>query len=120
MIGASPEERARVKSIERFIDSEVMGTMGIMAQNMMPLYADRFGQHPACVEYGRRRQQAALELLDQMVGDNVFVAGAVPTIADATLFATYEFAFLVEAPLDARFTNLSRWHAMFAERASVQ
>lgn len=119
MIGATPEERARVRAVERLIDFEIMGTMGIMAQNMMPLYADRFAQHPACVAYGRSRQAMALELLDGMVGDNPFVAGAVPTIADATLYATYEFAFLVDAPLDPRFRNLRRWHADFSKRPSV-
>lgn len=120
MIGATPEERGRVKAIERLIDGEIMGTMGIMAQNMMPLYADRFDQHPACVAYGRRRQELALELLDKIVGDNKFIAGDCPTIADATLFATYEFAFLVDAPLDPKFRNLTRWHKMFAERPSTE
>lgn len=119
MIGTTPEERARVKSIERYIDSEIMGTMGIMAQNMMPLYADRFDQHPACAAYGRHRQQMALEQLDRIVGDNPFVAGISPTIGDATLYAIYEFAGLVDAPLDSHFRNLHRWHDSFSRRPSV-
>jgi glutathione S-transferase len=120
MIGTTPEERARVKSIERYIDSEIMGTMGIMAQNAMPLYADRFDQHPACVAYGRHRQKMALEQLDRLVGDNPFVAGLSPTIGDATLYAIYEFADLVQAPLDERFGNLCRWHDSFSKRPSVR
>jgi len=120
MIGESPEERARVKSIERFIDIEVMGTMGIMAQQKMPLYIERFGASEAVIAYGRKRQQMALQQLDKMIGDNPFVAGDRPTIADFTLYAIYEFAFLVDAELSPEYPNIYRWHQAFSTRPSVQ
>lgn len=120
MIGDSPSERARVKALERFIDFEIMGTMGIIAQNTMPLYTERFGASNEVVEYARKRQEMALEQLDQMVGDQLFVAGERPTIADCTLYAIYEFAFMVDRELNPDYPNLYRWHQMFARRSSVQ
>lgn len=120
MIGDSPAERARVKVLERFIDFEIMGTMGIMAQQKMPLYKERFGDSSAVIAYGRKRQQVALEQLEGMVGENPFVAGERPTIADFTLYAIYEFAFLVDAELSPDYPNLMRWHREFSRRPSVQ
>ena len=120
MIGSSPSERARVRSLERFVDMEIMGTMGIMAQQRMPLYVDRFGDSEAVIAYARRRQLLALQQLEQMVAGNTFVAGDRPTIADCTLFAIYEFAFLVDSELTPEFPGLYQWHQRFSMRPSVQ
>ena len=120
MIGDTPEQRARVKSIERFIDLEIMGTMGIMAQQKMPLYVERFGSSDEVIAYGRNRQQLGLDILEDMVGDSPLIAGSKVTIADCTLFAIYEFAFLVDAPLTDKHPNLLSWHQRFSSRASVQ
>ena len=119
MMGDSAEERARVKALERFIDMEVMGTMGMMAQQKMPLYVERFGSSQEVIDYARRRQQIALDYLDAQLGDQRFLAGEYVTIADCTLYATYEFAFLVDAPLTDRHANLQRWLKAFARRPSV-
>lgn len=119
MIGASAEERARVRSIERFIDMEIMGTMGIMAQQKMPLYVERFGSSDDVVQYGKRRQTLALDQLENMLGDNPFITGKCVTIADCTLYAIYEFAFLVDAPLTDRHPKLLAWQQRFSERNSV-
>ena len=120
MIGQTPEERARVKSVERFIDLEIMGTMGIMAQQKMPLYVERFGSSEDVIEYGRKRQRVALDVLEEMLGDRPFMAGSQVTIADCTLFAIYEFAFLVDAPLSDAHPRLLEWQKRFAQRSSVQ
>lgn len=120
MIGTTPAERARVKALERFIDMEIMGTMGIMAQQKMPLYVSRLGDSEAVIAYGRKRQKLALEQLETMVAGNTFVAGEKATIADCTLYAIYEFAFLVDAELGPEYPNLYRWHQQFALRPSVQ
>lgn len=120
MFGGSPGERASVKAVERFIDAEVMGTMGIMAQQRMPLYVERYGSSQDVIDYARRRQQLALDYLDQYIGENEFFAGKQVTIADCTMFAIYEFAFLVKAPLTENHPNLLRWHQAFSQRSSVQ
>lgn len=119
MIGANAEERARVRSIERFIDMEIMGTMGIMAQQKMPLYVERFGSSNDVIQYGQRRQTLALDQLEEMLGDKPFITGDHVTIADCTLFAIYEFAFLVDAPLTKRHPKLLAWHQRFSNRPSV-
>tara|TARA_R110001592_G_scaffold240929_2_gene501239 strand:- start:62255 stop:62824 length:570 start_codon:yes stop_codon:yes gene_type:complete len=120
MIGTTPAERARVKALERFVDMEIMGTMGIMAQQKMPLYIERLGDSEAVIAYGRRRQKLALEQLETMVAGNTYLAGDKVTIADCTLYSIYEFAFLVDAELSPEYPNLYRWHQQFALRPAVQ
>jgi glutathione S-transferase len=119
MIGATAEERAHVRSVERFIDMEIMGTMGIMAQQKMPLYVERFGSSNDVIHYGRARQSLALDQLEATLGDKPFMAGDQVTIADCTLFAIYEFAFLVDAPLTEKHPRLQAWHDRFSRRPSV-
>lgn len=120
MIGSTTIERAQVKSVERFIDMEIMGTMGIMAQQKMPLYIDRFGDSDAVIAYARRRQKLALSQLNTMLAGKEFVCGDRVTIADCTLFAIYEFAFLVDAALTPEYPDLCSWHRRFSLRLSVQ
>jgi glutathione S-transferase len=119
LIGDTPQDRAKIRSIERYIDMEVMGTMGIMAQNMMPLYADRFNQSPIVVQYGRDRQAMALDHLNKFIGDRSYVYGDKATLADITLFVTLESAFIVDAQIDPKYENITRCYQAFSKHPSV-
>ncbi|WP_321390039.1 glutathione S-transferase family protein [Emcibacter sp.] len=119
MLGDTPEERAKIRSIERYIEMEITGTMGIMAHNMMPIYTVRFGESPEVVEYARRRQAMALDFLDNFIGDRSFVYGDGPTLADISLFVTLESAFLVNAEIEPKYENIIRCYENFSKRSSV-
>jgi glutathione S-transferase len=71
------------------------------------------------IHYGRARQSLALDQLEATLGDKPFMAGDQVTIADCTLFAIYEFAFLVDAPLTEKHPRLQAWHDRFSRRPSV-
>ena len=114
LTGDSPEERAKIKAIERFIDMEVMGMMGVMAHHMMPLFVGRFDQSPEVIKYGRARQAEALDHLEKFIGDRSFVYGDKLTIADITLFVTFETAHMVKAKLDPKYQNIMRCYENFS------
>lgn len=118
LMGDSPEERAKIKAIERFIDMEIMGMMGVMAHHMMPLFAGRFDQSQNVVKYGRARQLEALDHLENFIGDRSFVYGDKLSIADITLFVTFETAYMVQAKLDPKYRNILRCYNNFAQRTS--
>jgi len=121
MIGTRPVERARVRGLERYADIEVMGSMGIIAQNKMDLFAPRFTQSPQAVTYGQERLAIALKVMDQRIGDNVFVAGDKVTIADCTLFAALEFSAMAEVDIgEESYPNIKRWREAFGQRPSVE
>lgn len=119
LTGDSPEDRAKIKAIERFIDMEIMCMMGVMAHHMMPLFAGRFDQSPDVIKYGLVRQAEALEHLDNFIGDRCFVYGDKLSIADITLFVTFETASMVKAALDPKYQNVMRCYESFSQRVKV-
>ncbi|MCF8475316.1 MAG: glutathione S-transferase family protein [Emcibacter sp.] len=116
LTGDSPEERAKIKAIERFIDLEIMGMMGVMAHHMMPLFSSRFTQSSDVIKYGRARQAEALDYLDHYIADRSFVYGDRVSIADITLYVTFEKAHIVKAELDPKYKNILRCYVNFSQR----
>jgi glutathione S-transferase len=120
MIGATPAERARVRSLERIAELSILSRVAQVFQNSHPFFAGRLKQSPDTAENGRNMLKGALRILDRMVGKGPFVAGARPTIADCTLFAAFNFAEFAGVPIDPECGNLQKWYAGFKERPSAQ
>lgn len=119
MIGETPEERAKIKSIERFIEMEIMSMMGLMAHHMMPLFAGRFKRSQDVIDYARTRQAEAIDYLDDFIGDRSFVYGNKVSIADIGLFVTFETARFLKASVDTKYKNITRCFESYAKRESV-
>ena len=119
MIGTTPAERARVRSLERIAELSILGRVAQVFQNSHPFFAGRIKQSPDAAENGRNMLKGALRILDKMVGKGPFVAGARPTIADCTLYAAFDFAQFAGVPIDPECANLQKWYATFKERPSA-
>jgi glutathione S-transferase len=117
MIGTEPFERARVRALERIAD------LGVLIPVARIIHATRspLGLRPVpeIAEAARRVLPKALEVLDSRLGDQPFLAGERPTIADCTLFAAFGFARFGEVEIDPAYRNLARWSADFGERPSA-
>jgi glutathione S-transferase len=120
MIGTTPVERARTRSIERIAELGVLGPVATVFQNTHPFMAGRLKQSPDAAENARNRLQGALQVLDNTIGANPFVAGTRPTIADCTLLAALDFAAFAGVEIDPAFKNVTRWYTSFKERPSAQ
>jgi glutathione S-transferase len=120
MIGTTPLERARVRSLERICELGVLTRVGTIFQNTHPFMAGRVKQSADAAETARTQMAASLKAIDEKIGTRAFVAGERPTIADCTLLAALEFADFVGVPLDPGFTNVARWYADFRKRPSAQ
>jgi glutathione S-transferase len=120
MIGATPLERARVRSLERICELGVLTRVGTIFQNTHPFMAGRVKQSADAAETARTQMAVSLKAIDEKIGTRAFVAGERPTIADCTLLAALEFADFVGVPLDPGFTNVARWYADFRKRPSAQ
>ncbi len=119
MIGENPEERAKIKSVERFIEMEIMAMMGTMAHHMMPLFSGRFKRSQEVIDYARARQAKAMDYLDDFIGDRSFVHGNKVSLADISLFVTFETAHFLKASIDTKYKNITRCFESFAKRESV-
>jgi glutathione S-transferase len=120
MIGTTPLERARVRSLERICELGVLTRVGTIFQNTHPFMAGRVKQSADAAETARTQMAVSLKAIDEKIGTRAFVAGERPTIADCTLLAALEFADFVGVPLDPGFTNVARWYADFRKRPSAQ
>jgi len=119
MIGTTPLERARVREIERTIDMGVLlRAARIVHHRRSPLPG--FAGIPAVAERELGRWPKILRIVDERIGDQPFVAGDHPTIADCTLFAGLRFGSFGGLEVDPACRNLSRWHEAFKQRPSAQ
>ena len=119
MMGASPLERARIREAERIADLGVLLTVGRIFQNTSPLFSGRVKQSADVAAAAREQLGETLTVLDARIGDQPFVCGAAPTVADCTLYAGLALARFAQIDLDPTFTNIARWFADFAVRPST-
>jgi glutathione S-transferase len=119
MVGTTPLERARVRSLERIAELGVMSAIASIFQNTHPFMAGRLKQSPDAAENARNRLAAVLKVLDAEIGKRPFVAGDKPTIADCTLLAALEFGEFAGLPVDPAYPNVTRWYHAFKERPSA-
>lgn len=120
MIGTTPIERARVRSLERVVELGALFSVAMIFQNTHSFFAERVKQSADAAENGRKRLAVHLKALDETIGNNPFVAGGRPTIADCTLLATVGFAEFAGESLDPSYRDLARWYAAFKQRPSAQ
>lgn len=119
MIGRTPRERARVRDLERMIEFGVLGRAGRMFFHSSPVFADS-RQIAEVAETARDELPGVLEVVDRAIGENAFVAGDHPTIADCTLYVGLLHAERAGFELPRKgLANLRRWRAAFAERPSA-
>ena len=119
MIGKTPLERARVRSLERICELGVLSSVAAIFQNTHPFMAGRLKQSADAAENARGRMANALKVIDDAIGNHSFVAGSRPTIADCTLLAALDFAEFAGIPLDPELKNVARWRSEFKKRPSA-
>lgn len=119
MLGTSPLERARVQELDRLAELGLMIELGHYVHNISPFFADKGPQSSDAADMARNCYAKNLAIMDNDIGDNEFVAGDAPTIADCTLYSTLTFADEVQIPLDEKFSNICRWREGFAVRPSA-
>jgi len=114
MLGATPLERLRVRSAERFVDTGVLQPVALIVHaTRSPL---GLPPRPEMAEFFRGRLDEALPLVDARLGAAPFVCGERPTIADCTLWAAQGFASFGGVEIPDRHRNLARWRDEFSKR----
>lgn len=118
MIGRTPLERHHTRAMERLCEMSVLTRVGRIFRNTHPMFAGA-GQRPELADEARRELPGVLATIDRMVGSSEFVAGPRPTIADCTLFATFNLARAGNIEIDPGARNLARWWESFSARPSA-
>ena len=121
MIGSSPRARARVRSLER-LGHDLVGRGQLWLWNRtaaFPLREAAPSREAADSIFGYVSE--ILDVLEAEIGENEFLAGAEPTIADFTAFPMFQTA---RERFDLRFGNdhprLDAWYGRFRTRPSAE
>jgi len=115
LIGRDPEERARVRELERIAD------IGVLQQVSRIVHATNsplgLAPVPAVAEQARGLLAPNLRILEDRLSDGrSFVAGDLPSIADSTLQAAFQFARFGKVDIDPALENLARWDRAYRDR----
>jgi len=117
MIGRTPEERARTRSIERVAELGVLaGVARIVHATRSPLGLPPL---PEVADHARATLPGPLGLLDGRLALHPFVAGEAPTVADCTLFAGLNFGRFFGVEVAPDYPNVAAWLERFEARESV-
>lgn len=118
MLGQSPEERALVRSMERLIEYRVMIPIArLIHATSSPL---GYPANPAVAESEYLKLPGGLTYIDNLIGNNEFVMGDKPTIADCTLYASINFANFGKLEIGTHHANIHRWFKDFMLRDSTR
>jgi glutathione S-transferase len=122
MIGTTPEERAKVRSVERVVaDQSVLCRLYYLHMGPSFLQSSRgFAWVPEVLVAIKPDYDNNLHTLDVRMGENPFLAGAKPTVADCHLYAMMsagveKFNYVI--PDD--FPGIQRWYENFSKRPSA-
>jgi glutathione S-transferase len=119
LIGATPEERARVRELERICELAVLLPIArILHGTKSPL---GLPPAPEVAAHARAALPDGLRVLEARLADGrPFLAGAAVSIADCTLAAGFQFARFGGVELPGGLPELARWDRAFRARPSAQ
>lgn len=119
MIGETPEERARVRALERSMDLDLLvGIAWRVHTTNSPVGYDKI---PEVAAWAEERMATPLQVLNETLSDGrAFVAGDKPTIADCTLGAALQFARFGKFDVLDGHDNIQRWDESYRARPLVQ
>jgi glutathione S-transferase len=118
MIGRTPEERLKVRALERHCDIGILVNLArVVHATHSPL---GLPPKPEVAAFHREQLDLCARVLDDKIGDGPFVAGDHVTIADCTLWAALGFGGVFGVELDPSCANIHAWRGRFFTRPSVK
>ena len=119
LIGTSPQQRAKVRALERMANDLIVQS-ALWLMHFHRRFSARVNQEPLVATALKPPMDESLRVLEMHLGGNEFLAGNRPTIADCTLFALlYTCRVRLGEPLGASQPGLDAWYKRFESRPSV-
>lgn len=121
MIGRDAPSRARVRALER-VGSDLVARGMLWLWNATGAFPMKEpSPSPLVAEATRRYTTELLDFLEGAIGENEFLAGKTPTIADFTTFAIFQTSReRFDQPLGSDHPRLDGWYARFRRRPSAE
>ena len=127
LFGSTSQERGLVEMWERrAYDLALTGVAEVLRNTNpafkdrgLPVYGDVVPQVPELAERGKWRIAKFLDLLDEQLASNEFVAGDKYSVADITSLCALDFAKVIKERIPEDKKNVLRWHESVASRPSA-
>ena len=110
LFGSSKVEQAKIEMESRRIELELMLPIASAFRHTHPAAAAL--ENPQIEEYGIAQRENAinrLDLLDEELGEQKFIAGDDYSVADITALCAIDFGGLAQIEVPSSLVNLSRW-----------
>jgi glutathione S-transferase len=119
MIGTDVLSRAQVRAFER-LGNELIVRCQVWLWNLTDAFLAKEPEpSPDVARKAYRYVSEILDIMEATIGDNAFLVGDTPTIADFTTFAIFQTAReRFSQPLGADHPRLDAWYARFRARPS--
>ena len=119
LIGRTPEQRARVRELERIAEMSVLHPIArAVHATRSPL---GWPPAPEVAAHALAALPDGLTRLDAVLADGrPFLAGDHPTLADCTLAAALQFGRFGQLPLSALGTHLGHWDERYRARPAAR
>ena len=119
LFGSSEVEQAKIEMESRRIELELMLPIASAFRHTHPAAAAL--ENPQIEEYGIAQRENAinrLDLLDEELGEQKFIAGDDYSVADITALCAIDFGGLAQIEVPSSLVNLSRWLENMRSRPS--
>ena len=119
LFGSSKVEQAKIEMESRRIELELMLPIASAFRHIHPAAAAL--ENPQIEEYGIAQRENAinrLNLLDEELGEQKFIAGDDYSVADITALCAIDFGGLAQIEVPSSLVNLSRWLENMRSRPS--
>ncbi len=121
MIGTDAISRAKVRALER-LGTDLVGRSQLWLWNVTQSFPAK--ESSPSLEIASRLFGYVAEILDVLettIGDNEFLAGDMPTIADCTVFAIFQTCReRFDQPFGSAHPRLDGWYKKFRQRPSAE
>jgi glutathione S-transferase len=120
LFGEGAVGRAGVEMWNRRVEFGLFGAVAAVFRHLHPRMSHL--EVPQVTEWGQANKQKVAEmlvLLDEVLQDRRFIAGADYSIADITALVAVDFMRAARLVRPAGLDNLARWHAEVSDRPSA-
>lgn len=120
LMGSTPLEKAQIEMWQRRAELNFMNMVGMSFQHTTGYFKDRMTPVAQWGVEAGKNAAAFLDLAEQQLASNTYLAGDTFSIADITLLCALDFARVIKLKAGDEHPNLKRWYQQVSSRPSAK
>lgn len=120
LLGTTALQKSIVEMWDQRAEMSLFGNVAMAFQHISGFFKDRMTPIPEWGATCRSNALATIDIFEQHLADNQYLAGDFISTADLTTLATLEFARTIQFKIDDQYPNLKRWQQSMKQRASYR